>query len=119
VTITGPRLQQTARAAAEDLPGTSSGRPFVDELEVYKVGGKVFLIVTDDPKEPIITLKCESARGRALEREYESIVPGRYLNKEHWISAAPGPGVTAKLVRELVTDSYDLVFDGVPPRLRP
>jgi predicted DNA-binding protein (MmcQ/YjbR family) len=114
VTITGPRLQQTARAAADDLSGTSSGRPFVDKLDVYKVAGKVFLIVTDDPDEPIITVKAEPDRGRALRHEHPTITPGRYLDKQHWISVGPGPGITAKLVKDLVALSYDLVLDNVP-----
>jgi len=112
------RIQQAARDAADALPDTGSGRPFVDKLEVYKVAGKVFLIVTDDPGEPIVTVKCEPDRGRSLQAAYESIILGRYLDKNHWTSVGPGPGVTLTLVRELVTDSYDLVLEGVPRRFR-
>jgi predicted DNA-binding protein (MmcQ/YjbR family) len=112
------RIQQAARDAADALPDTGSGRPFVDKLEVYKVAGKVFLIVTDDPGEPIVTVKCEPDRGRSLQAAYESIIPGRYLDKNHWTSVGPGPGVTLTLVRELVTDSYDPVLEGVPRQFR-
>jgi predicted DNA-binding protein (MmcQ/YjbR family) len=114
VTITGPRLQQAARAAAEELRGTSSGRPFVDKLDVYKVAGKVFLIVTDDPDEPIITVKAEPDRGDALRRDHPTITPGRYLDKRHWISVGPGPQITPKLVKELVELSYDRVLENIP-----
>lgn len=114
MTLTGPRLQQAARTAAEALPGTSSSRPFVDKLDVYKVAGKVFLIVTDDPDEPIITVKAEPDRGRALQEGHPTITPGRYLDKRHWISVGPGPQITAKLVKDLVALSYDLVLDNVP-----
>ena len=110
----GPRLQQAAREAAAAQPDVSSGRPFVDKLDVFKVGGKVFLIVTDDPEEPIVTVKCEPERARALQRKYETVTPGRYLDKTHWTTVGPGPGVTEKLVRELVTDSYDLVAPQTP-----
>ncbi len=60
----GARIQQAARDGADALPGTGRGRPFVDKLEVYKVAGKVFLIVIDDPGEPILTVKCEPDRGQ-------------------------------------------------------
>lgn len=119
MTITASRLQQTARTTADDLPGTSSGRPFVDKLDVYKVAGKVFLIVTDDPDEPIITVKAEPDRGRYLQHEHPTITPGRYLDKQHWISVGPGPRITAKLVKDLVDRSYDLVLDNVPRDQRP
>ncbi|MFI5476571.1 hypothetical protein ACIA6D_41120 [Streptomyces cacaoi] len=48
---------------------------------MYKVADKVFLIVTDDPDEQIITVKCEPERTRALERgsperrPYEPLLP--------------------------------------------
>ena len=54
MTAAGDRLQDTARQAALALPDVSHGYPFTPELDVYKVAGKVFLIVTDDPDEQII-----------------------------------------------------------------
>ena len=91
------------------LPGVSHGYPFAPGLDVYKVAGKVFLIVTDDPDEQIITVKCEPEHARAQERDYATITPGRYLDKRHWISLGPGPGITKRLVSDAVEDSYDLV----------
>jgi predicted DNA-binding protein (MmcQ/YjbR family) len=66
MTRTGLRLQQAARRAADALPDSASGRPFTEKLDVYKVVGKVFLIVTDDPDERIITVKAEPEHGRRL-----------------------------------------------------
>jgi predicted DNA-binding protein (MmcQ/YjbR family) len=86
---------------------------------VYKVAGKVFLIVTDDPDEQIITVKCEPEHARARERGYASITPGRYLDKRHWISLGPGPGITERLITDAVEDSYDLVVERLPQRDRP
>ena len=95
----GDRLQDTARQAALALPDVSHGYPFTPGLDVYKVAGKAFLIVTDDPDEQIITVKCEPEHARAQERGYASITPGRYLDKRHWISLGPGPGITERLPR--------------------
>ncbi|MEU9063207.1 MmcQ/YjbR family DNA-binding protein, partial [Streptomyces sp. NPDC048430] len=61
----GDRLQDTARHTALALPGTDHGYPFTEHLDVYKVAGRVFLIVTDDPDEQIITVKCEPEHARA------------------------------------------------------
>jgi hypothetical protein len=71
--ISGEKLQDRARDTALALPGVSHGRPFTEQLDVYKVAGKVFLIVTD---ERIVTLKAEPEYGRLLEREHPSITPG-------------------------------------------
>jgi predicted DNA-binding protein (MmcQ/YjbR family) len=119
VSAAGDRVQDTARATALALPGTEHGYPFTEHLDVYKVAGKVFLIVTDDPDDPIITVKCEPEHARAQERGYASITPGRYLDKRHWISLGPGPGVTRRLVTDAVENSYDLVVERLPRRDRP
>jgi predicted DNA-binding protein (MmcQ/YjbR family) len=119
VSITGNRLQRLARSTAEELPGVSHGRPFTDKLDVYKVAGKVFLIVTDDPQEQIITVKTEPEHARSLRQRHESITVGRYLNKKHWISLGEGRQITAELVKDLVAHSYELVAASVPARRRP
>jgi predicted DNA-binding protein (MmcQ/YjbR family) len=119
VTAAGDRLQDTARRAALALPDVSHGYPFTPGLDVYKVAGKVFLIVTDDPDDRIITVKCEPEHARALERGHASITPGRYLDKHHWISLGPGPGITERLIADAVEDSYDLAVERLPRRDRP
>ncbi|MFM9634861.1 MmcQ/YjbR family DNA-binding protein, partial [Streptomyces galilaeus] len=119
VSAAGDRLQDTARRAALALPDVSHGYPFTPGLDVYKVAGKVFLVVTDDPDEQIITVKCEPEHARALVHRHASITPGRYLDKRHWISLGPGPGITERLVTDAVEDSYDLAVDRLPQRDRP
>ncbi|MEU6904341.1 MmcQ/YjbR family DNA-binding protein [Streptomyces coeruleorubidus] len=115
----GDRLQGTARRAALALPGVSHGYPFTPGLDVYKVASKVFLIVTDDPDDQIITVKCEPEHARARVHGYASITPGRYLDKHHWISLGPGPGITERLVTDAVEDSYDLAVERLPRLDRP
>ncbi len=117
--FSGEKLQDTARETALALPGVGHGRPFTEQLDVYKVAGKVFLIVTDDPDELIVTLKAEPEYGRLLRGQYPSLTPGRYLDKRHWISVGAGRGVTAGLVAELVDHSYHLVLETVPHNRRP
>ncbi|MFD7939457.1 MmcQ/YjbR family DNA-binding protein [Streptomyces sp. NPDC059755] len=114
----GDRLQDAARRTALALPDVSHGRPFTPTLDVYKVAGKVFLIVTEDPDEQIITVKCEPEHARAQERGYATITPGRYLDKRHWISLGPGPGITERLITDAVEHSYDLVVEALPRRDR-
>ncbi|WP_186777408.1 MmcQ/YjbR family DNA-binding protein [Streptomyces salinarius] len=115
----GDRLQDTARRAARALPDVSHTYPFTPQLDVYKVAGKVFLIVTEDPDEQIITVKCEPEHARAHVRGYASIPPGRYLDKRHWISLGPGPGITGRLIADLVEDSCHLAVERLPRRDRP
>ncbi|MEU6157850.1 MmcQ/YjbR family DNA-binding protein [Streptomyces sp. NPDC047130] len=115
----GDRLQDTARRTALALPGVSRSRPFTPRLDVYKVAGKVFLIVTDDPDEQIVTVKCEPEEARAHMRAHATITPGRYLDKRNWITLGPGHGITERLITDVVEGSYDLVVERLPARDRP
>nr|WP_209044035.1 MmcQ/YjbR family DNA-binding protein [Brevibacterium marinum] len=102
------------------MAATGSGYPFTEHLQVWKVAGKVFLIVTeDDPELEIITVKAEPHHGDALRREHDSIIRGHYLDKDHWISIGSGAGITPTVVDELVQDSYDLVREQLPLKDRP
>ena len=111
----GPDVRQIAAEVADRLPGTSSSYPFTKHLRVWKVTGKVFLIVTeDDPELEIITVKVDPDLGAALRHEYATISRGRYFHKEHWISIAVGVGITRDLVEDLVHGSYDLAMPSSP-----
>ena len=116
MSLTGEQLQKIARTTANLLPGVSNGRPFTKNLDVYKVVNKVFLIVTDDPDELIITLKIEPDRASDLQREYPTISRGRYLDKEHWTSVGAGTGITRRLIEDLVEGSYELVRKSLPEK---
>jgi predicted DNA-binding protein (MmcQ/YjbR family) len=109
VILTGEQLQQHARDIAASLEGVTTGRPFTPHLEVWKVHGKVFLIVTDDdPDLRIITVKADPHHGDALRRDFDTITTGHYLDKQHWISVSSGTGITTKLIEDLVHGSYEL-----------
>lgn len=115
----GQQLQDLAREVAEELPGSNMSHPFGPEYEVYKVRGKVFLILTDVPGDPIVVIKADPQDSEALREEYPDITPGYHMNKRHWISLEPGDNLDAGLARELVTDSYWLVVAGLPRAQRP
>lgn len=119
MTLSGEQAQQTARETADSLAGVTSGRPFTKDLDVYKVAGKVFLIVTDDPQELVITVKAEPDRGSALRRDHPTITRGRYLDKDHWVSVGPGKAISEDLIEDLVDDSYQLVRASLPTKDRP
>lgn len=112
MTISDEQLQSLARDTASSLQHVSSGRPFTPHLEVWKVREKVFLIVTENgPEAQIMTVKVDPDRGDALRGDVETISPGRYFNKRHRISIAPGAEITRQLIADLVHDSYDLASE--------
>lgn len=112
-------LQEVARARALELPAAELTQPFGPDYDVAKVLGKMFLLLTEVRGEPIVVLKAEPREAVALRESYAQITPGYHMSKRHWITLEGGDGLSEKLVRELVTDSYLLVVDGLPRAKRP
>ena len=122
----GSKLQDAAREAADELPGSMMSHPFGPEYEVFKVRGKVFMLLTDVPGKPVVVLKTDPEESQALRQLHRDITPGYHMNKKHWITLEPveaqdGDGETLDkdMVRELVMESYRLVVAGLPRAERP
>jgi predicted DNA-binding protein (MmcQ/YjbR family) len=108
-----------AWSVAQALAGAERCQPFGPEYEVFKVGGKIFMMTTVVRGTPIVTFKCEPEHALALREEFATITAGYHMNKRHWTSLAAGEGVTPALIGELVENAYLLVVDGLPRARRP
>jgi predicted DNA-binding protein (MmcQ/YjbR family) len=117
--MNGSTLQKTAAERAQELPGAQLEHPFGPDWEVFKVRGKVFMLMTEAPGRPVVILKAEPGEARALREHNSHITPGYHMNKKHWITLEGGQGVDAKLVKDLVTDSYLLVVAHLPKAEQP
>lgn len=113
----GKTLHRVVRERAEELPGAHPTHPFGPDWEVWKVRGKVFLLLTVLDDAPIANVKARPADGAQLREAYPEIAPGYHMNKRHWLSLHPGGTLDAQLVEDLVTESYLLVVEhSVPQR---
>ncbi|WP_369173425.1 MmcQ/YjbR family DNA-binding protein [Streptomyces sp. R28] len=107
--MNGTTLLKTAAYHAEELPGAGLEHPFGPDWEVFKVRGKVFMLMTEVPGRPVVILKSDPAEAQALREENAAITPGYHMNKKHWITLEGGDAIDEELVKELVTESYRLV----------
>jgi len=116
-------LQACARQAALNLPFTELCWPFGPEYDVFKVEGKIFMMTAVARGRPLVSMKSDPQKSLLNQHIYRSIEPGYHLNKKHWISLYAGDDLSPELVRDLVTDSWNLVVDKLPKkaqrRLRP
>jgi len=78
----------------------------------YKIEEKMFAAVCLNEKdEPYyITLKLDPAEGEFLRQKYEDIVPGYYMNKNHWNSIKPDGEISDDLLKDLLDKSYQIVL---------
>lgn len=85
----------------------------------YLIKGKMFALKGGDKnKESIITLKCNPEFGKALREKYEHIIPGYYMNKEHWNSVYLEGNVPDEVLKEMIDMSYELVLNSFSKKLQ-
>lgn len=93
--------------------GTTEHFPFDQDTLVFKVGGKMFALsslLQWENGTPKVNLKCNPDYAQELRAQYDDIQPAFHMNKAHWNTIAINSEVSDKLVKELIDDSYDLVF---------
>ncbi len=101
------------------MPGAVEEYPFGDEVSVFKVGGKMFALVSLDGDPGFVNLKCDPGWALELREQYAAVRPGYHTNKVHWNSVDLDGSVGDEELREMVEQSYGLVVAGLPKRARP
>lgn len=87
------------------------------EAERFLIGGKMFAMLGGDKTgKPIFTIKLEPAFGQFLRAQYPKVVPGYYMNKEHWNSLYLDADVPDETVREMIDQAYRLVLSSLPKK---
>ncbi|MBY8877367.1 MmcQ/YjbR family DNA-binding protein [Actinacidiphila acidipaludis] len=117
--MNGQELQKIAGDRAAELPGAEVEHRVGPDWEVYKVRGKVFMLMTSMPGHPVVILKADPDDAAALREQHAHITAGYHMDKRHWITVAGGGTADETLVKELVIDSYRLVVGGLPKSQQP
>jgi len=85
----------------------------------YLIKDKMFgAICSDKVGKPIVTIKCEPIVGDLLRSQYTDIVPGYYMNKEHWNSVYLDGEVLDEVLRNMIDMSYQLVFNSLSKKVQ-
>jgi predicted DNA-binding protein (MmcQ/YjbR family) len=98
------------------FPGASEDLPFDENTLCFKVMGKIFTICDIEEFESI-NLKCDPVKAIELREMYPDIVvPGYHMNKKHWVTVSMQHNLPDDLLKEWITDSYNLVVAGLPKK---
>lgn len=90
-------------------PDTEEGFPFGESTLVFKVKGKIFLLVALEADPLQFNAKCDPERAQELREQYEAVQPGYHMNKKHWNTVIVDGTLNNKQLKELVDHSYNLV----------
>lgn len=83
--------------------------PFGPDTLVFKVDGKIFLLLPLDAEQTQFNVKCDPDKAEELRAEYPCVLPGYHMNKKHWNTIIVDGSVSSGLLKEWIDDSYKLV----------
>jgi predicted DNA-binding protein (MmcQ/YjbR family) len=91
------------------MPNARLDYPFGENTAVYKVGDKMFALISEG-KDPVrLSLKCDPALSKVLREEYDEVMPGYHVNKKHWNTLVLAGQLEWPDVQDLIRHSYQLV----------
>ncbi|ADY53460.1 protein of unknown function DUF419 [Pseudopedobacter saltans DSM 12145] len=100
----------TFKAVTEELP-------FGPDTLVFKVHGKVFLLIgLNNPDS--FNVKCDPEEAVRLREEYSEVVPGYHMNKKHWNTVSLNGRLNNQQLEKMIENSYWLVVGSLPKKVR-
>ncbi|MFT3747451.1 MAG: MmcQ/YjbR family DNA-binding protein [Agriterribacter sp.] len=84
-------------------------QPFGPDTVVFKIRGKMFLLLSLDADPTQFNVKCNPQKAEELREEYNCVLPGYHMNKKHWNTIVIDGSVSTKLLKEWIDHSYELV----------
>ena len=91
-------------------PSATESFPFGDNVIVFKINNKIFLLLPLDADQLQFNVKCDPDLAIELRESYpESVLPGYHMNKKHWNTVIADGRLTKKQLLKMVDDSYSLV----------
>ena len=101
---------ETIRDYILEKPYVTEGFPFGEDTLVFKVNEKIFFLTGLSSSPLQFNVKCDPALAIQLREEYpETVLPGFHMNKKHWNTVIVDGRLSAKQLKEMIDDSYDLV----------
>lgn len=91
------------------LPEVEETLPFGPDTLVFKVQGKIFLLLSLDTEPVQFNVKCDPVLAEELRENYSCVIPGYHMNKKHWNTIIVDGSVKNAMLREWIQHSYHLV----------
>jgi len=98
-------------------PHTEEGMPFDDDVLVFKVGGKIYLL-TSLKQGNRFNVKCNPERAVELREQYAEVQPGFHMNKVNWNTVYMDGTLTRRQLCELIDHSYELILHSLPKKVK-
>lgn len=99
---------ESIRTFCLEKKAVTEGFPFGEEFLVFKVAGKMFLLL-DLSEGETMNVKCDPELAQELRADYEEVQPGYHMNKTHWNTVYLKGRLNDLQICEMINHSYELV----------
>ena len=99
-------------------PPVTESFPFDNETLVFKVGSKMFALLSLESVPLRINLKCNPEKAEKLREEFSQISPGYHMNKKHWNTIVIDGMLSPDFIKEQIDHSYTLVINSLTKKER-
>lgn len=96
----------------------TEGLPFGDTALVFKVAGKIFLILDLVSKPMEFNVKCQPDLAIELREKYRAVLPGYHMNKSHWNTISCDQSLSRDFIFKMIDNSYNLILRSLPKKTR-
>src|SRR3981189_3283453 len=101
----GAMDREAVATRCRGVRGVTEGYPFGEGALVFKVGGKMFAILSAEG----VSLKCDPVFAVAFREQYPAVTAGYHLDKRHWNTVLLNDSVPSDVLDEWISDSYHLI----------
>ena len=108
----------TIRSYCLNKAFTEETLPFGPDVLVFKVAGKIFLLLPLDTESLQFNAKCDPGRAQELRDAHSCILPGYHMNKAKWNTILVDGSLKQKQLLELIDHSYEQVVQGLPKKIQ-
>jgi predicted DNA-binding protein (MmcQ/YjbR family) len=98
--------------------------PYVDEKIqwgndlLFRIGEKMFAVAALEPSHGVLlSFKCSPEKFAELV-EQDGIIPAPYMARHHWVGLESFDALSARELKTLLENSYQLVMEKLPRKVR-
>jgi len=108
---------ETVRTYCLSFPHATENVQWGNDL-VFKIAGKMFaVVVLEGVSKYCLSLKCTEEKFAEL-IEQDGIDPAPYSARYHWVAFEGFDVLSEKELKGLLRNSYDLVFEKLPKKMK-
>lgn len=108
---------ESVRSFCLSLPHTDEKVQWVNDL-LFRIGEKMFAVAALEPSHGVaLSFKCTPEKFAELV-EREGIIPAPYMARHHWVGLERFDVLPDRELKPLLQNSYQLVLEKLPKKVR-